>query len=356
MSLATLKQIAQEAGVSVQTVANVLSRRNKERWASVAERAKRIREIAARLDYRPNAAAKSMRTRQTQQIGVLIRNEPTQRFRNTMAFETILGINETLEQSDFLVSLVRVTDVRNSVRAQSRVFREQLLDGLIVLSAMPTDIEHVVEQSFPKCIWVDTNRWRDTCVLRRDERHAGRTAAEALADLGYKQVVWFGRGGADSSGIVHFSEEDRLAGVRAVTRKRDMELQALPLTRKRVYRQPELLNQWLRPDVGIVTYSTSHARWLAHHAATFGLRPGYDFGLVCCDDSHDMSIQWPSLSRVSFDRFGLGVRAAKMMLRLIEDKPCPSSKVRGHWHAGATAWGPNAVEPTALTALPAVFG
>lgn len=349
MNLTTLKQIAEEAGVSVQTVANVLSRRNKEHWASVAERAQRIRDIAARLDYRPNAAAKSMRTQRTQQIGVLIRNEPRQRFRNIKAFETILGINEELEKADYLVSLVRVGDVRNSVRMQSRVFRERLLDGLIVLSAMPADVQRVVEELIPKCVWVDTNRWRGHGVIRRDERHAGRLACEALAELGYRQIVWFGRGGTDTSGMAHFSEKDRLAGVSEVARKRSLDLQVLPITRKSVYRRPERLGQWLRPDVGIVAYSTSHARWLAHHAATLGLRPGYDFGLVCCDDSHDTSIQWPSLSRVSFDRFRMGVRAAKMMLQLLQGEACPSRKIRGRWHAGSTAWGPTAVQPFQLS-------
>src|ERR1700721_168715 len=80
--MVTLRQIAEEAGVSVQTVANVLQGRNKERWPSVAERARQIRAIAARLEYRPSAAAKSMRTHRSHQIGILIKNNPDQRFRN----------------------------------------------------------------------------------------------------------------------------------------------------------------------------------------------------------------------------------------------------------------------------------
>jgi len=51
------------------------------------------------------------------------------------------------------------------------------------------------------------------------------------------------------------------------------------------------------------------ARWLAHYAASLGLCPGYDFGLVCCDDSHDLRRQWPGLGRVTFDRFRMGTAA-----------------------------------------------
>ena len=189
--MVTLRQIAEEAGVSVQTVANVLQGRNKERWPSVAERARQIRAIATRLEYRPSAAAKSMRTRRSQQIGILILNNPDQRYRNFVSFETILGINEALEQAGYIAVLVRVGDVRSS--SDSRVFREQVLDGMIVLSAIPPDIEQMVEQMIPQCVWVDSNLWRPEGVIRRDERHAGRVAANAVADMGYKKVVWYGQ-------------------------------------------------------------------------------------------------------------------------------------------------------------------
>ncbi len=237
--MVTLRQIAEEAGVSVQTVANVLQGRNKEHWPSVAERAKQIRAIAARLDYRPNAAAKSMRTRRSQQIGILIRNNPTQRFRNVIAFETILGINEALEQAGYMAVLVRVGDVRSS--SDSRVFREQVLDGIIVLSAVPPDVEQMVEQVIPQCVYVDSNLWHAKRVIRRDERHAGRLAASALADLGYKQLLWYGSRLRRNSADYHYSVADRLAGVKHVARKRNLDLSTVVATRQMVYRRPPLL-------------------------------------------------------------------------------------------------------------------
>jgi LacI family transcriptional regulator len=341
--MVTLRQIAAEAGVSVQTVANVLQGRNKERWPSVAERAKQIRAIAARLDYRPSAAAKSMRTRRTQAIGILIRNNPAQRFRNIIAFESILGIKETLEQAGYLSVLVRVGDVRSS--AEARVFRERVLDGMIVLSAVPADVDEMVEQVMPQCVWVDSNLWRKHRVVRRDERHAGRVAANALAELGYRNLLWFGMSSRQQLRDPHYSMTDRLAGVRLVAKQRGLELDTLLASRREIYRRPELLIPWLRPEVGIIAYSTPYARWLSHLATSVGKRPGYDFGMVCCDSSHDLSTQWPGLSRVSFDRFAIGVRAAKMMINVLNGKAAPSVHVRGRWKPGNTAWGPSPFSP-----------
>jgi LacI family transcriptional regulator len=343
--MVTLRQIAEEAGVSVQTVANVLQGRNKERWPSVAERAKQIRAIAARLEYRPSAAAKSMRTHRSQQVGILIRNNPDQRFRNVVAFETILGINEALEQAGYIAVLVRVGDVRSN--ADSRVFRERLLDGMIVLSAVPPDIEQMVEQVMPQCVWVDSNLWRPQRVIRRDERQAGRLAAKALADLRYEKLLWYGQPNGRGANY-HYSLVDRLAGVREVAKKRELDLHSVLASRKAVYHKPHLLTEYLRPDVGIIAYSTTYARWLAHYAASLGLCPGYDFGLVCCDDSHDLHRQWPGLSRSTFNRFAMGKGAAEMLIDLIEGRECPSRKLSSRWQPGNTAWGPGPFPHPAL--------
>ena len=72
MTTTTLNDIARQAGVSPQTVARVLSGTNKENRPSSIERAQKIRELARQLNYRPNAAARAMNNRQTQNIGVLV--------------------------------------------------------------------------------------------------------------------------------------------------------------------------------------------------------------------------------------------------------------------------------------------
>jgi DNA-binding LacI/PurR family transcriptional regulator len=59
--------------------------------------------------------------------------------------------------------------------------------------------------------------------------------------------------------------------------------------------------------------------------------------VACCDDGFQgAGTDWMQLSRVSFDRYEMGVRAAGMMLRTLEDseKPCASLLAQGRWIAG----------------------
>ena len=337
----TIVKIAEHLGLSPPTVSHILNNRGRFR----PETRQRVFQAARDLGYVPNGAARSMRNQRSEQIGVLIRNNPSQRFRNIIAYETILGINEGLEQAGYTLSLVRIGAVRDSANPTakvSRAFRERMFDGMIVLSAIPQDVLDKVEQVTPHCVWVDTDVWRPTASLKRDEKLAGRIAAQTLADLGYEKLLWFGIPPGGQISDRHYSVEDRMAGVKAVAAQRKLKLDMIleAESRTSLLEKPDTLRKVLRPDVGIIAYSTTYARWLSHIAGSLGLQPGYDFGLVCCDDSHDMSAQWPGLTRVTFDRYQMGLDAATMIVDLIEAKPCPSKKMIGQLHPGNTAWGP----------------
>src|SRR6185436_436331 len=68
--MVTLKQIAQEAGVSIMTVSKVMRD-----YPDIAPKTKeRIRAIANHLGYVPDGAARSLRTRSTHTIGVVVPN------------------------------------------------------------------------------------------------------------------------------------------------------------------------------------------------------------------------------------------------------------------------------------------
>ncbi len=68
LAMATIREVAERAGVSVATVSHVI---NGTRYVA-PETAARVHRAMAELDYEPNAVAKSLRTRVTHAIGVLV--------------------------------------------------------------------------------------------------------------------------------------------------------------------------------------------------------------------------------------------------------------------------------------------
>jgi LacI family transcriptional regulator len=347
--MVTLKHIAHEAGVSPGAVSKVLNGRGTEARIS-PERAALISSIARRLNYHPNAAARSMRSRQTGHVGLLIPNARDFPATNPQAYYTIIGVNLGLESAGYVLSLVRITDVADlaagddegartgPARAgQSRVFRERMLDGMIVITHVPAAFAERVERLVPRVVWADANVWRDRHCIRRDEFHAGRTAAEGLLAAGYRRLVWHGTFDADAH--THYSHGDRLAGVRAAATAAAAVL--VELKTDWCWRGG-LVSQYrplLRPDTAVIAEDVLRARMVAHAAWELRRTPGADFGLACCEDTPEVANTWPDLARVEFDRYDLGRRAAEMLAARLAnpDAGCASYQLRGRWIAGRTA-------------------
>lgn len=342
--MSTLKEIALRTGVSVATVSRALNGKHKQNWPSVTKRAQEIRRIAQELDFRPNSAARAMKSNRTHHVGVLVRNSRRggSGFARTdlAAYEIILGINDELELSDYVLSIIRYDDVAGHDDMVSRVFREKMLDGMIVLGGVPASISQRVKSLTANCIWVNNDIWQPQRCVRRDDVHAGRLAARALIELGYRRLVWMPMSclGFPS----HYSIDYRWQGLREATEERGIVPKVLEISTHAVPKNWPMFEQLLQPDVGLIAYNTAVALRVAQLAAAAGRRPGPDFGLVSCDDTHFVAHSWPELCRVAFDRYSLGQKAARMMLQLLHhpDMPLPSESLQDSWMPGSTAWGP----------------
>ncbi|MEM1164869.1 MAG: LacI family DNA-binding transcriptional regulator [Planctomycetota bacterium] len=337
----TLNDIAKRVGVSQQVVSKVINGgRSRGGNASAATR-DRILKVAAELGYRPNAAAKAMRERSWRHIGVLVRNSPARRLIHPLAFETILGINEGLQSEGYMLSIIRIDDLEHDLAGGSRAFRENMLDGVIVIDAFTRPIEEGLEAVVPRVVWTDSNVWRPTGCIQRDECWAGETVIDAIHRLGYTRARWVTFPYRRDL-VTHFSLVDRYAGAVAAASRLGIDLERIELEGPN---DPQVLEPGVvfDPESVVIPCTVNVARCLSQSAAGLGLTAPYDFSMVCPDSADELSRFWPGLSRATFSRFDMGVVAARMMLEEIDsvgEQEPPSIKLRGHWHPGCTAWGP----------------
>ncbi|MCC7196469.1 MAG: LacI family DNA-binding transcriptional regulator, partial [Gemmatimonadaceae bacterium] len=94
----TLEEIAKVCGFSVPTVSRVLSN-SKYPVSSTTRR--RIMEVAQAMDYKPNIAARSLRSDQTNTVGIIVDNllSPFVPF-------IVRGIQDYLKKFDYLSLIV----------------------------------------------------------------------------------------------------------------------------------------------------------------------------------------------------------------------------------------------------------
>lgn len=335
----TLSDIANEVGVSQQLVSKVLNGgRSRGSNAGVATR-QRILETAARLGYRPNAAARAMRQNVTGHVGVLVRNAASRRFIHPLAFETILGINEGLEEDGLLLSIIRIDDLAHERWDETRVFRERWLDGLIVIDGLARPIEDRLEHVFDHVVWCDSNVWKPRLCIQRDEHGAGGTTVRRLHELGFRSIRWLtARLGADP--VTHYSHLDRFSGALTEAQRLNMSIERIEVDNE-AEPTPWLTTKLFDPEVALVPSTVNYARQLNQAATGLGLCPGYDFALACPDSAHELVRFWPGLSRVMYDRFGAGYRAGRMLVNAIARNDAPESeRLDARWLPGSTAWGP----------------
>jgi len=335
----TLRDVALEAGVSIDTVSRVLNGKGKMKWASAIRRADEIKKIAERLNYRPNAAARAIRSSRTRMVGALVRNNPSNPYIHPVTFETILGINDGLEAAGYVLSVVRYNNVQSEAASESRVFREQLLEAVVAIGTLSEEVIGRIERLVPNCIWANTNVWREECCIRRDEVRVGEIAGQQLTDLGYKRLVILG--GARAS-LPHYAHEERFAGISSVAKPRGVTVERVGIPWGPHLDPATFPLDRLEPGTAIVAESMEWAHWVVNLAGTVGKVPVRDFGLASLDASGEVSRYWPALSRVTYDYYSMGLEAARMVLQRLEDPEttCVSRKFTGEWIAGNTASGP----------------
>jgi LacI family transcriptional regulator len=186
--MVTIRDVAKESGFSSTTVSIVLNNAPLARYIPPATK-KKIEKAAQKLGYRPNQFARSLRSKRSHTVGVMV-------FDMTDPYCTLVlrGIENTLYQSSYLPIL---TDVHNE-RSRFERYLEMLLDrrveGLIVLANwLFLDINllgDLEKSSIPTAMIgceLETDSMSSVIV---DNEVGGYLALEHLHSLGHRKIAF----------------------------------------------------------------------------------------------------------------------------------------------------------------------
>ncbi|HEY0188581.1 MAG TPA: LacI family DNA-binding transcriptional regulator [Cellulomonas sp.] len=205
----TLEQVAERAGVSRSTASRAINgglRVSPEAMESVAA-------AVADLGYTPNRAARSLVTRRTDSVALVV-PEPDERVLSDPFFAGVLnGVSSPLAESDLqlLLIIARPGDSARTVR----YLRAGHVDGAIVVSHHRDDsIDQALEESGLPCVFIGrplTPR-RTFAFVDTDNVRGAQLATEHLIGLGRRRIGTIAGPADMSAGL------DRLAGWRQALR------------------------------------------------------------------------------------------------------------------------------------------
>ncbi len=183
---ATLKDIAQEVGVSVTTVSRALTGYDD----VAAETRQRIQEAAVRLGYSPNITAQRLQKQRTDMIGFIM---PTfgPRFSDPFFSEFIAGIgNEAaIHNYDLLVS-THTPNTEDEQNAYRKAVKRGWVDGLIVVRTRENDdrVRLLSNHNFPFVAFGRTNDELDFPFVDEDSATGMKMLVQHFIDLGHKRI------------------------------------------------------------------------------------------------------------------------------------------------------------------------
>lgn len=177
----TIKQVADLAGVSTATVSRVLD----ESSGVSQELIDRVREAVRTLDYHPNRAARNLRKRVAQTVGVVISD-----IQNPFFTSVMRGIEKVLVEANFVLLLCNSDEDPNREKIHLATLKSEGVAG-IILATTRSDSEsyHQLLNNRTPLVGIDrTSEQLSMDVVSVTNTRGAFSAASHLADLGHRRI------------------------------------------------------------------------------------------------------------------------------------------------------------------------
>lgn len=313
----SMGDVAQFAGVSLQTVSRVMN----DRPNVAPETAARVNRAIAALGYRRNTAARTLVTRQSRTLGVV-------NFATTQVAPhgTIRAVLEAAQDAGYFVSM---TATRNlslvTVRRAIDTVLEQAVDGLVLIAPHYEALMMIgeLELHVPLVVVGGHGRLGLTGVTV-DQAEGARLAVRHLLDLGHEKVIHV-------SGPLDWLD----AKYRLEAWHREIQLRG-------AVEYPSIVGDWgaasgfergtqllLETDAtGVFVADDQMALGVLRSLHRRGVRVPDEVSVVGFGDIEDAAFYEPPLTTVREDVAELGRRAIDLLLGLIEGRPASSVTIK----------------------------
>ncbi|SMG55808.1 LacI family DNA-binding transcriptional regulator [Paenibacillus aquistagni] len=184
----TIVDVAHKAGVSPSTVSRVIS--NDSRISQKTSR--KVRKIMEELGYHPNMLAKSLVTKTTNNIGIVLPRPADELFQNQFFSEIIRGIVTKAASGRYDVLLTTGTNEIEEEQAVERLVRGRNVDGIILLSSKKEDrtISFLREKKFPFVLVGRSEQYSDLISVDNDNVQAAYDVTRRLIQAGHRKIAF----------------------------------------------------------------------------------------------------------------------------------------------------------------------
>ena len=318
--MSTIKDVAKKAGVARSTVSYVLT--NNKRLTEETRR--RVIRAMEELSYVPNGVARSMKSKNTYLIGLLLSDVA-----HYPSFAIAKGVDDVAFKANYSVIFCHTHNEPERESQYIRLLEERQVQGIIVASRRTEELTHTYLKSRRMPI-VYANRYEPgesiSCVLV-DNEAGGYAATKHLLDLGHRRIAFIsGPPGRSSS-------RDRRRGYERALSEAKIPV-APDLIRTGEYSvesgcnaMKQLLSLEARPTA-VFAANDDMAIGAVNCIVESSWRVPEDISVVGYDNSIQSGFVHPALTTVDFPLSHVGAVAAKVLLDEISSGSTTPQSIR----------------------------
>jgi LacI family transcriptional regulator len=311
----TLKTIAEEVGLSITTVSRALAG-----YDDVNEETRqRIIAIAERLGYQPNLAARHLRSKQTQTIGMII--PLTSYFSDPFFMELLSGVGRQAAEYGYDLLLSAQQPGEEELNTYRRMVASSRIDGMVIARVLKDDprIAFLKEVRHPFVVFGRSNM-NDYPYIDVDGEAGMRAVVQHLAELGHQRIALI-----LSPRELAFTST-RYAGYVQGLREAGLEPDDVYLTEGALtpdsgYAAALRLLDQTRPPTAIAACNDMMAIGAMQAVQTKGLEVGRDIAITGFDDIPQSAHARPPLTTIRQPIYHIGRQALDMLIQVIRHEP-----------------------------------
>ena len=301
--MATIRDIAHEAGVGISTVSYVL---NKTGLQKVSEKTrKRIIAIAEELNYVPNIAGKALRQGKTYNVAILFPN-----ISGSFAHWIIAGIEDELNKFQYSMLFCKYRSTEEFVE-KCRLLMGKQIDGVIIHGTLDSEkADEIVKlnSKHPVVMLAHPQTIQEIPSVHVDGEKVNYLQVQHLVENGHRRIA-----------VQCHGSESRRKGATDAVAGTDANLYFVPVT----VRTGKDLLEWLlaHPEkpTAVSAYSDDVAFELIGAAYDRGIRIPEDLSVIGCDGDDFGAFIRPALTSVKQPDIEQGGEAVRLLLKKMEN-------------------------------------
>ncbi|EHJ55621.1 hypothetical protein HMPREF9318_01378 [Streptococcus urinalis FB127-CNA-2] len=311
--MATIKQVALEAGVSKSTVSRYISQNG---YIS-EEASQKIKKAIEKLNYSPNVLAQSLKTKKNQLVGLLLPD-----ISNPFFPRLARGAEEYLKEKGFRVMLGNI--------GNQETVEEEYVNVLLQSNAAGIITTHDFTPKYPDItipiVVVDRVDQKTKYGVFSDNKLGGQLAAQTIIEAGSKSILLI-KGPLDNAENINQRFEASYAYLKKrqnhliICESKTFDFEQIQQEAKENIRKHPYIDSIIAP-------SDIHAIAYIHELLSLGKNIPDDVQIIGYDDILMSQFIYPSLSTIHQSSYSMGQKAAELVYKIAMQQPVEEERIK----------------------------